>query len=64
MCANSDWKEYKPRMMELEEFTNEMLPNLAEDNYLIGVAYLPKDEGIIVNTHRLISDIKEELEKY
>lgn len=64
MCATGDWTEYKPKMIELEEFTDELLPNLAEDDYSIGVAYLPKDEGVVIDAHHLISDIEEELQKY
>ena len=64
MCRRGEWENYRPASIELEELLNGVLPDLAENGILIAVSYLPKDEGVVVDSNRLSLDIERELQNY
>jgi hypothetical protein len=64
LCTGGDWERYEPKMIELDDFLNELLPVLNKDGVLISVFYLPQGVGVNVDPERLSSDIREELTKY
>lgn len=64
LCAEKEWEGYEPESFSLEEFVNELLPNLKNDGILPGVFYTPQDKGVTPTVDQLIEDINQELENY
>lgn len=64
LCAVSEWDGYKAEPIELENFLNNLLPQLAIDGVLPGVFYTPTDKGVTPSVNILKAAIEKELENY
>ncbi|MGS4885690.1 DUF2750 domain-containing protein [Roseibium sp. MB-4] len=64
LCAIGDWEGYEPEVIPLQDFVEQLLPNLQADDVLPGVFYTPSNQGITPTIEGLISDIEPELENY
>lgn len=64
LCAKDEWEEYEPSSIDLNDFIEELLPNLKNDGVLVGVFYTPNDKGITPDIDQIVNDINKELEKY
>jgi len=64
LCAVSEWDGYKAEPIELEDFLNNLLPQLAIDGVLPGVFYTPTDKGVTPSVNILKAAIEKELENY
>lgn len=64
LCANGAWDGYEAVSFSLDEFMEELLPNLKGDGVLLGVFYTPEDKGVTPDIDKVLADLKTELEKY
>lgn len=64
LCAAGDWEGYASADIPLDDFLNELVPNLDKDDVPFAVAYLPHDLGVVIDSKEVESDIREELESY
>lgn len=64
LCAAKEWEGYEPEPFPLEDFMNELLPNLKDDGVLPGIFYTPSDNGVTPTVDQLLADLNEELENY
>lgn len=62
-CAIGDWKVYSSASMDLQEFMDELLPQLEEDGIKPSI-FFNNDDSAVLNVETLIRDLKEELDKY
>ncbi|HEX7861231.1 MAG TPA: DUF2750 domain-containing protein [Verrucomicrobiae bacterium] len=63
LCATGPWTEYQPEEIDLDDFLQELLPDLKEKNIAIGVFYTPTDKGIIPAFEELENDLRNELSR-
>ncbi len=64
LCTAKEWKGYEPKSFSLEDFMNELLPNLKNDGVLPGIFYTHSDKGVTLKVDQLLADLNEELENY
>lgn len=64
LCAAKEWEGYEPESFSLNDFMNELLPNLRDDGVLPGIFYTPSDNGVMPTVDQLLADLNEELENY
>lgn len=64
LCAQKEWQGYVPESFDLDDFINELLPNLREDGVLPGIFYTPSDNGVTPRVDQILADLNSELEKY
>jgi len=64
LCANREWAGYKPASFSLDDFIEELLPNLKRDGVLPGVFYTPSDKGVTPTVDKVLADLSRELENY
>lgn len=64
LCANNEWADCKPSEIPLNEFLEDLLPNIKRNEVLLGIFYTPHDKGVVIEVDKLIEDIKQELQKY
>ena len=64
LCANNEWVDYSPVPISLDEFIDQLLPKLRNDEVLPGVFYTPSDTGVTPTVDQLLADLNEELENY
>ena len=64
ICAIDEWAGYEPKSFSLEDFLDELLPNLKDDNMLPGIFYTPGNKGVTPEIDALVSDLKIELQNY
>jgi Protein of unknown function (DUF2750) len=63
-CAINEWNGYEPSLLPLDEFMNELLPKLKEDNVLPGIFFTSEGKGPTPTIDQLLDDINLELENY
>lgn len=64
LCANKEWEGYEPESFSLENFMQELLPKLKDDDILPGIFYTPSDNGVTPIVDELLADLNKELENY
>lgn len=64
LCAKREWEGYEPESLDLEDFINELLPKLREDNLLPGIFYTPAENGVTPIVDQVLADVNNELENY
>lgn len=64
LCACKEWSGYEPKFISLNEFTEELLPQLRKDGVLPGVFYTPNGQGVTPPIDELLKAIEAELERY
>lgn len=61
-CAVDEWSHYKPTSITLEEFMNNWLSGMNEDNLLVGVNWNAKLIGLEVEPVDLFKELQESLD--
>ena len=64
LCAQNEWSGYEPESFSLDDFMEELLPNLSNDGVLPAVFMTPSCKGVTIDASQLISDLNKELENY
>lgn len=64
LCTKGMWSSFEPRSISLEDFLNELLPNLKSDGVAPGVFCTPEKDAVMPSVEQLIEDVKFELTKY
>jgi len=64
LCAVADWTGYVPKVIEIDDLMDGLLPSLRESGTLLGVFYTPNDKGILPDTEAFEADMKQELAKF
>lgn len=64
LCSKNDWEGYKPKAISLDEFMEEMLPDLKEKKILPCIFYLATDKGVIPEAEKLLEDLRTEMRLY
>jgi Protein of unknown function (DUF2750) len=62
-CASSEWSEYEPREIDLDDLFQVLLPLLRKKGTQLGVFYTTKDKGVITELGQIEADLKLELAK-
>jgi len=62
--AISEWKDYKPEPITLDDFIGELLPKLAKNKVLPGIFFRPNGKGLTPSIEQLIDDLNKERENY
>ncbi|MFC3801922.1 DUF2750 domain-containing protein [Cohnella sp. GCM10012308] len=62
-CAFEDWSNYKACQIPLDEFMNDWLPVMEEDQHLPSIFWNRKDSAVL-KVDVLLNDLKLELEQY
>ena len=64
LCAENEWVGYEAEPISLEDFMNELLPTLKDDEVLIGIFYTPLNNGLTPEIGQVLNDLELELENY
>lgn len=64
VCAENEWKGYKPRSISLSDFTVILLPKLKADGVLPGVFFTPSSKGLTPSVDELKAALDVELQNY
>lgn len=64
LCAESEWGGYEAELISLDDFMNELLPTLKDDEVLIGIFYTPLNNGVTPEIEQILNDLEHELENY
>lgn len=62
-CAVEEWSHYKPTSLSLEEFMNNWIHGMNEDDLLVGVNWNVKLIGLEVEPLDLLKELEESLDK-
>lgn len=61
LFATNDWSEAVPTSIDVHDWVEEWLPNLANDGSKIAVFPTPEGKGVVVDPEQLRLDIETEL---
>ncbi|MEQ1187758.1 MULTISPECIES: DUF2750 domain-containing protein [Acinetobacter] len=64
LCAEHEWGGYEAELISLDDFMNELLPTLKDDEVLIGIFYTPLNNGVTPEIEEVLNDLELELENY
>ncbi len=64
ISAITRWKEFKPKKITLEEFFEDVLPDLKEEKILLGIFFNSEGQGIVISVDDFLPYLQEELDKY
>jgi len=64
ICAEKDWAGFTPKSISLEEFMEDLLPRLKEDNVLPGIFFTPSGKSVTPSVDELLEHLQQELTKY
>jgi len=64
LCAVDKWKDYKPEVIELDNFIEKWIPGMTNDKTLVNVFLIPNGKGTTVSPQDLYTDLQDELEQY
>jgi len=64
LCAKNEWKNYKPEMISLAEFIDELLPTLKKDGVFLSVFNTPNNVAVTPSIDQILEDINTELANY
>ncbi|HWL22185.1 DUF2750 domain-containing protein [Priestia aryabhattai] len=62
-CAVEEWSHYKPTSIALEEFMNNWIYGMHNDDLLVGVNWNAKLIGLEVEPYDLLNELEDLLEK-
>ncbi|MFD1130772.1 DUF2750 domain-containing protein [Paenibacillus sp. PDC88] len=62
-CAFEEWSNYKAQSISLDEFINEWLPGIEEDQYKPSI-FWNRNDSAVLTVNVLLNDLDQELEKY
>ena len=63
-CAEGEWQDCQPAVIELSAWMERWIPGMARDKRKVAVFATPQDEGIVVDPDKLYADLSEECEQY
>ena len=63
LCAQDEWKDYKPQFVNLNIFLSQYIDDLEKENIFPTIFYTPNDLGLIVKNECLVLDLARELKK-
>lgn len=63
-CAVDDWRDAAPAAIPIEDFVEEWLPNMAQEELLIAVFPTPSDAAVFVPPLQLQAAMRAALEQY
>lgn len=63
-CIQGDWINYNPSEITLEQFQEEVIDFLEENNFLINVFSVGNKSGFVVNILEFAQDLSKELNNY
>lgn len=61
---SNGWKNCEPKRLTLDEFSNQLLTFILDNEYLINVLPVDGKSGFVVSLEELIRDLNNELENY
>lgn len=64
LCAENEWSDYEPEMIELKDLMSELLPMLERDGVVPGIFYTQGDKGVTPEIGRLREDLQHERSRY
>lgn len=64
LCSENEWVGYEAELFPLDDFVNELLPTLKDDEVSIGIFYTPLNNGITPEIGQVLNDLEHELENY
>lgn len=64
LCKENEWSAYDAKSFSLDDFMNELLPNLKNDGVLPGIFYTPLNKGVTPDVDQVLADLNRELENY
>jgi len=63
-CAADDWHDAAPAAISIEDFVEEWLPNMAQEELLIAVFPTPSDAAVFVSPLQLQAALRAALDQY
>lgn len=64
LLKNEEWRTFVSKAIDLSEFLDETLADLAMKKIGVAVFIVPSDKGVVIDSRSLRDDIRLELEKY
>jgi hypothetical protein len=64
LCAKDEWEGHEPTPIPLEELTDQLLPQLKQDDIIPGIFYTPNDKGVLPPVDKLLQDLEDESQNY
>jgi len=64
ICAEKEWKEYKPRSISLNDFMEVLLPKLKSDGILPAIFYTPSNKGLTPSVDEVKAALEAEMQNY
>ena len=64
LCAADSWASFIPRVIDLTQFLEEMLPDLSDNNISVGVLMTPEGLAPVPGNNQLKMDLLTELSRY
>lgn len=62
-CATSEWAEYEPREIELDDLVEELFPRLTEAGTGLAVFPTPDERGVTPELEVVAADLRQELSR-
>ncbi|WP_312365506.1 DUF2750 domain-containing protein [Sphingobacterium sp.] len=59
-----EWDNYQVKEITLDEFENEVIEWIEQNNYLINIFSVDSKAGFVVNLREFVRDLSDELKKY
>lgn len=63
ICAVKEWNKFLPKSISMSEFLNTVIPELKDENSLLGVFPTPNEKGVIPAFEQILLDLKTELSR-
>lgn len=63
-CIIGEWDNYKPYKITLDEFQNQIIDYLEENDFLLNIFSIKSNSGFVVSLSEFVQDLTDELNKY
>jgi len=63
-CLDSGWSKFSPLKISINEFQDEIIPQLENEGILLNIFPVGLNTGFVVDVEEFIRDLKIELKKY
>lgn len=64
MTASDDWSGFLVKEITIEEFEDDFIDRIEENNWLINIFSLKEKAGFVVDINEFAKDLSEEMKKY
>jgi uncharacterized protein DUF2750 len=64
LCIKGMWSAFKPKVIPLDDFLVELIPNLRTDRVALGVFSTPEKTAVVPDLDQIKEDIVSEISKY